>query len=450
MSGHRVAPLDAAWLLLESASTPMHVGALVEFTAPEDAPDDYLRSWLDAQRETTFAAPFNLVPTRGPVPRLVAVDDVDLTHHVKLWGLPRPGGQRELGVLVSSLHSQQLDLRRPLWEVHVIDGLEEGRFALYYKVHHTLIDGVSGLRHFARCLSTDPADRDTPLLWEVPRMSSGAAPRSGSRLGNARIGLGGLLRARKELTSGTIDGLRAPYGVPDSPLGAKINGRRRFATQRYDLAQLKSLTRAAGCSLNDVVLYLCGSALRSYLGELGELPPESLTAGVPVSLREPGDERPGTSIGSLVVELGTHIADPLERLEAIRRSATSAKQHLRSMPHQSLALQTVLVNAPYIAGLALGLGHRSPLPFSVGISNVPGPEGPLYFNGARLDALYPVSLLTQGNALNITCVSCDGWLNFGFIGARDALPHFQRLALAMGVALEELSALLAPSTAPSR
>jgi diacylglycerol O-acyltransferase len=448
MTKHKVSPLDAAWLMLESPETPMHVGTLLEFTAPADAPVDYLRSWLDQHRETRFVPPFNLVPTRGPMPRLKEVDDIELTHHVKLWGLPRPGGQRELGVLVSRLHSRQLDLTRPLWELHIIDGLEDNRFALYYKIHHTLIDGVSGMRHFIRCLSTDPADRDTPLMWEVPRPPTSPRPECSPK-GSVRVGLAGLRKARKELKSGKIEGLRAPYDVPDSPLGAKISGRRRFATQSYDLEQFKALARAADCTMNDLVLYLSGSALRTYLTELGGLPEQSLTAGVPVSLRDPGDERPGTAIGFLVAELGTHVADPLERLAAVKKSATVAKEHLRSMPSESLSMQTILVNAPYIGGLLTGFGHRSPLPFSVGISNVPGPDRPLYFNGARLDAMYPVSLLTQGNALNITCVSNDRRLNFGFIGARDALPHFQHLALAMGEALEELSGLLAvqPSSA---
>jgi hypothetical protein len=144
----------------------------------------------------------------------------------------------------------------------------------------------------------------------------------------------------------------------------------------------------------------------------------------------------------LVAELGTDVEDPLERLKHIQVSAAAAKGNLGSLPDESRNLQTVLVNAPYIAGLLAGLGHRSPLPFSVGISNVPGPEQPLYFNGARLDDFYPVSLLTQGNALNITCVSYAGKLDFGIVGARDALPHLQHLAVAMQDAVTELDLLL--------
>lgn len=428
----------------------MHVGALMEFTAPADAGPDYLRQWQDRLRDPApVAAPFNLMPELGArgwkrLPVLREAESIDLSHHVRLWGLPSPGGQRELGDLVSRLHSQQLDFSRPLWELHVIDGLEENRFALYLKIHHSLTDGVSAMRHLVRTLSGDPHARDTPLLWTVPRPvvhgRQHRRPLSGIIADGSRA-LAGLARAGADLVSGQIDGqsVRAPYGVPDSPLGAHINGHRRFATQSYRLDDFRRVSKAADCSINDLVLYLCGTALRGYLTGLGKLPAESLTAGIPVSLRQPGDERPGTSIGILVAELGTDVADPIERLHLVRASASAAKQHLRTIPEESLPFQTALVSAPYIAGLLGGLGHHAPVPFSVGISNVPGQKAPLYFNGARLDGLYPVSLLTQGNALNITCVSHDSRIDFGFVGARDALPHLQRLAVAMGEAFKAIA-----------
>jgi hypothetical protein len=143
----------------------------------------------------------------------------------------------------------------------------------------------------------------------------------------------------------------------------------------------------------------------------------------------------------MIAELGTNVADPHERLQTIARSTAEAKRHLSRLPTEARTSYTLLLNAPYIAGLIIGLGGRAPVPFSLGISNVPGPTEPLYIDGSRLDALFPLSLLTQGNALNITCVSYAGTLNFGFTGARDTMPHLQRLAIYMGEALEELEAL---------
>ncbi len=459
----QLSPLEAAWLLLESRDTPMHVGGLFEFTPPEDAGPDFLGETLARMREQrTVAAPWNLKLVEGPLlgPRLPLMREqreVDLDYHVRHSALPHPGGQRELGVLVSRLHSNQLDLHRPLWELNLIEGLDGDRFAIYIKMHHALIDGVSGIRLALRTLSPDPDQRETPAFWTV-----GSGPRAGSDrdagaggnpidrlLGTALSGAGaaiGLGRAGVELGLASVEGgpLSAPYTAPDSALGGRLGGQRRFATQQYELDLIRELAAAADCTLNDVVLYLCSAALRRYLGEHGRIPDRSLTAGIPVNLREAGDESTGTAIGMLVAELGTDIADSRARIEAIKSSTAEAKRHQRELPPEARTPYTLLLNGPYIAALIAGLGGHAPIPFNVAISNVPGPTEPLYFNGARLDALFPLSLLTHGNALNITCLSYAGTLNFGFTGARDTLPHLQRLAVYMGDSLEEVTAELLP------
>jgi len=455
----QVPPLDAAWLVLESRDTPMHVGGLFEFTPPADAPEDYLRQEFERMRGVhAIPPPFNLRLVQAPLlgsktPLMRTERDVDLDYHIRHSALPHPGGQRELGILVSRLHSHQLDLHRPLWEVHLIEGLEGNRFAMYVKMHHSLIDGVSGMRMILRALSTDPSERDMPAFWTVGSGSKGShgGARNGGPVGavtgaakGAASAATGLGRAAIQLTRASVEesGLQAPYRAPGSALGGKLAGQRRFATQQYELQKLKDLAKAAGCTLNDIVLYLCGSALRRYLTEHSRLPDRPLTAGIPVNLRSADDESTGTAIGMMVAELGTNVADPLERLDAIKRSTAEAKQHLSELPPEARTSYTLMLNGPYIAGLMAGLGGRAPIPFSAGISNVPGPPEPLYFNGARLDALFPLSLLLHGNALNITCLSYAGTMNFGFTGARDTLPHVQRLAIYTGEAVDELSGLL--------
>jgi diacylglycerol O-acyltransferase / wax synthase len=463
-----ISPTDAAWLLLESRDTPMHVGGLFEFTPPPDAPPDFLKSEFERLRESkAIPPPWNLKLVQGPLvdsrlPVMREDHDLDLDYHVRHSALPYPGGQRELGILVSRLHSNQLDLHRPLWEVHLIEGLEGDRFAIYLKMHHSLIDGVSGMRLILRSLSTDPEERGTPAFWTVGAVSR--TPGSdqavngsgliGSLLGTARdaaSALTGISRAAIDLGRATIDSrpLQAPYRAPSSALQGHLGGQRRFATQQYDLDLIKSLAKAAGCTLNDIVLYLSGTALRRYLAEHDRVPERPLTAGIPVNLREEGDMSMGTAVGMMVAELGTNIADPRERLVAIKKSTSAAKQHLRDIPPAGRASYTLLINGPYIAGLIAGLGSHAPVPFNVGISNVPGPPVPLYFNGSRLDALFPLSLLLHGNALNITCVSYAGTLNFGFTGARDTLPHLQRLAVYMGEAIEEIAKILLPDAVPA-
>jgi WS/DGAT/MGAT family acyltransferase len=455
----QVPPLDLAWLLLESRDTPMHVGGLFEFTLPDHAPPDWLREQFERMRDSSqsIPPPWNLRLVEGPlvgprVPLMREDRNIDLDYHVRHSALPHPGGQRELGILVSRLHGHQLDLHRPLWEAHLIEGLERNRFALYTKMHHSLVDGVSGMRMVLRTLSPDSDRHDMPAFWAVPagerprRDGDGADPVSravGAVRGGARA-VAGLGRAAADLGRAAIDNrsLQAPYRAPDSPLGGHLAGQRRFATQQYELERIKALARAGDCTLNDVVLYLCGTALRRYLEEHGGVPDRPLTVGIPVNLREADDQSMGTAIGMMVAELGTNIANPRERLDAIRRSTTEAKEHLKRLPPDARTYYTLLINGPYITGLVAGLGGRAPLPFNIGISNVPGPPEPLYFNGARLDAMFPLSLLLHGNALNITCLSYAGTLNFGFTGARDTLPHLQRLAIYMGEAVDELEQVL--------
>jgi len=454
----QISPLDAVWLLLESRETPMHVGGLLEFTLPRGAPPDYLRRQLERMRSArTLPPPWNLRPVEAPLigerlPLLQVVHDIDLDFHVRHSALPHPGGQRELGVLVSRLHSNQLDLHRPLWEVHLIEGLEENRFAIYLKIHHTLIDGVSAMRMILRALSTNARDRDTPPFWTVgPAGSSANGSSSTAPLrrvlgtaGESASSLRGLARTVIDYGRAAVTDspLQAPFTSPASALGGRIEGQRRFATQQYELKQIKALAKAADCTLNDIVLYLCGTALRRYLMEHARLPARSLTAGIPVNLREADDNRTGTAIGMMVADLGTNVGDARERLETIKRSTAAAKSSLRALPRSALGTQAIVINGPYIAALVAGLGGHTPVPFNVGISNVPGPTGPLYLNGSRLDAIFPVSLLIHGNALNITCVSYAGTLNFGLIGARDTLPHLQRLAIYLGDAVDELAGML--------
>ena len=461
----RISPLDAAWLLLESRDTPMHVGGLFEYTPPDGAGPDFLTEVVAGAREQrSVPPPWNLKLVDGPIvghrlPLMTEDRDIDLEYHVRHSALPYPGGQRELGILVSRLHSHQLDLHRPLWELHTIEGLDGGkRFAIYIKMHHSLIDGVSGIRLLLRSLSIDPDERDMNTFWTVgakekPKRRSSGNGRPSSPLDSltgpavaaagAAIGLG---KAGVELGLAALEdgGLSAPYSAPDSALGGHLEGQRRFATQQYDLQHLKDLAKASGATLNDIVLYLCSSALRMYLAEHGKMPTRSLTAGIPVNLREADDMSAGTAIGLLIAELGTDIADPMERLEAIKLSVAEAKRHQRELPPAARTPYTLLLNTPYIAALMAGLGGSAPVPFNVTISNVPGPPETLYFNGARLDAVFPLSLLLHGNALNITCLSYAGTLNFGFTGARDSLPHLQRLALYMRDSVNELSDLLEP------
>jgi diacylglycerol O-acyltransferase len=458
----RLNPLDASWLAVDSIDTPMHVGSLLIFKVPDDAPENFAANVFAAMKEYSEAnPPWNLRLKNAALRRMLPVwtyeEDIDMDYHVRHSALPKPGGERELGVLVSRLHSRQLDFTRPLWESTLIEGLEGNRIALYTKMHHSLVDGISGMRMLQRTMGESAsASKKLPPPWaaplpekkprdeELPPTPTGAMASVMEGLRKQAKSVPELARALTRLMRGG-DGkeqLIAPFGAPVSVLNGRITGARRFATQQYDLARLKQLAKAADVTLNDVVLWLCATALRRFLKEAHHLPGRPLTAGIPVNVRPADDQEAGNAISFIMANLGTDIADPRKRLKAISASTRVAKDHLQSLPRSALTQYTMLVMAPYILSLVTGIGGRTRPVFNVTISNVPGPEKPLYFHGARLEAMYPLSLLAHGGALNITCVSYNGKVNFGFTGARDTLPHMQRLSVYTGEALEELEQMV--------
>jgi len=232
-----------------------------------------------------------------------------------------------------------------------------------------------------------------------------------------------------------------------------VREKRRFATQQFPMPRLRALAAAAGCTLNDVVLAICGGALRQFLAERDALPERPLTAGIPISVRPKDDEGTGNAISFIVATLGTDIADAGERLAAIRASVQAAKAHVQALPRQAMMQYTMLLMAPTMLTLLAGIGGRTPPMFNITISNVPGPETPLYFRGAELVSIFPASIVTHGQALNITCESYAGQMNFGFTACHTTVPGVQKLAVLAAEALAALEAAVVgkpPSSKESR
>jgi diacylglycerol O-acyltransferase / wax synthase len=477
MSATRLNPLDASWLYTESRTTPMHVGALLPFRLPAGAPKDFGRRLIaDLKKHQKFAAPWNRRLKSGllkmPVHYWVDDDDIDLEAHLRHAALPHPGGERELGELIARLHSQPLDLSRPPWECTLIEGLDGGRFAFFVKMHHSLIDGVSGMKLLQRAMPDDAAKSlSVPPFWAVglasSRKSAAQPPERDTRaatFSNAATAAIEALRgqigtvpqlllafAKLLRTSGPADeSLQMPFGAPQSILNGRVRAKRRFATQQIAIDRMKALAQAAGCTLNDLVLATCGGALRHFLTDIGELPERSLTAGIPVSVRPKDDESAGNSITFIIATLGTDIEDPIQRLAAIRASVKSAKAHVQSLPRQAMTQYTIALMAPTILTLLTGLGGRTRPMFNITISNVPGPDKPLYFRGAEMLGTFPASIVTHGQALNITCQSYAGMMDFGFTGCHASLPHMQRIAVFTGMAFDELERLVLKPAKTSR
>ncbi len=469
-----LSPLDSLFLWGERRDTMMHVAGLLTFCPPEGADSTYLRDLvLEAQAITDVKAPWNRkLQDTGLVPSLFRSwetdDDIDLEYHVRHSALPRPGGERELGVLVSRLHSHALDLSRPPWEMHFIEGLEDGRFAIYVKIHHSLVDGYSAMKLLVNCLSETVEEMDKPLFFAIglpPR-----APRSDTDGGGLAADLSHLVHSVRAHSASAltltrrvatpvlpftrrqpelVSGVRAPNSI----LNGRIGRNRRFATQQYSLSLIKDLANHFDVTLNDVFLSIVGGGLHRFLSELGELPEKSLVAFLPVNVRTHDDNGGGNAIGAILAKVGSNLDDPVQRLRLVSASAGAAKAQLEGMTKQGIFAWSAYVMAPTgLQGIGAIAGIRGgvPINFNLCVSNVPGPRHHLYLRGSRLEGSFPVSIPYHSMALNITLQSYADTVGIGFVGCRDTIPHLQRLAVYTGVALDELIAAAGIAPAEGR
>ncbi|MBD2858810.1 wax ester/triacylglycerol synthase family O-acyltransferase [Spongiibacter sp. KMU-158] len=452
MGDRKLSILDTSFLQLESAQTPMHVAGLLIFDLPEGAGKEFVSELVARFRGCkVFRPPWNYCLQRpGRLqfkPVLKENFDIDMEYHVRHLALPFPGGERELGQLISRIHSQRLDFRRPLWELHVIEGLENNRFAVYIKIHHCLADGVSATKLLFEGLSASANDPAQMPFWAAAKKERSKKPvlKERSKLTLPKIpNLDGAIDIAKEagrtwFSSG--DELVSLRSAPMTMLNQRIHGQRRFATFAVEMARIKNLAKAAECSLNDIVLALCGTVLREYLETHDALPRESLTTNIPVSLHKPGTREIKNDIALILATLGTNIADDQSRLEAIMDSTNDAKERLRALPDGAQGVFGSLALVPYTATVLFGLAGRIRPTFNIVVSNVPGPNETRYLFGAPLRHLYPVSIPTHGSAINFTCFSYDGVLNFGLTACRDTVPHMQQMAVGLGDALERYEAI---------
>lgn len=446
-----LSPVDQLFLMLEKRQQPMHVAGLQLFSFPEGASPKYVSELADSIRHfASPEAPFNKrLHYRLGRPYWTTDKQFDIDHHLRHSALPKPGRIRELLALVSAEHSNLMDRERPLWEAHLIEGIKGRQFALYTKIHHSMVDGISAMRMGMRALSNDPDERDLPPIWAnlpakvaknntSPVDAVSGLAQLASAGGKQLSTLPGLIRevykvsqkARRE------DDYVSIFQAPHCLLNQRITGSRRFAAQSISLSRIKRIGRAYGCTVNDTVLTICGSALREYLIGQNALPEAPLIAMVPISLRD-DESVGGNNIATILANLGTHIADPANRLRVIKASVEDAKARYRSMSKSEILNFTALMLAPTGLNLITGLAPKWQA-FNVVISNVPGPREPLYWNGARLNGMYPVSIALDRIALNITLTSYCDHLEFGLIGCRRTLPSMQRMLNYLEQGIREL------------
>jgi diacylglycerol O-acyltransferase len=459
-----VTPLDPTalgFLMAENSRMPMHVGGLQLYRKPEGAGRNYVRDLFEEARDTTEIAPLFLkhpyrsIKTAG---QWVWVEDdqFDIEHHVRHSALPKPGRIRELFELCSRLHSTRLATERPLWEWHLIEGLRDGRIAMYTKLHHSLVDGIAAMRLLQSILSSDPDERDMPAPWakRPPSSKMGKAQEAAEQMSagdtmsvlTSALGISadaaGIPKALLKTLNRSLRNETSTLSLfaPNTILNREITASRRFAAQDWPLDRIRAIGKATGTTLNDVVLAMCSGAMRAYLTELGALPETSLIAMVPVGLRAKSRNTGsgGNAVGSIMVKLGTDLEDPLDRLLLIHASMLDGKQALAQMTPLQIQAMSAVGQVPAILPTLLGMTNLVKPAYNLVISNVPGPRTTQYFNGAEMLGTYPLSVPIDGNALNITCNSYADQMAFGLTGCRRTVPHLQRL---LGFLDDEISAL---------
>lgn len=465
--------LDAAFLALESPTMFGHVGSLCVVdptTASEPLTLDRLTRVVASR--LSLVPPFRrrlvAVPLGLDQPYWIDDPDFDIEFHVREIALPAPGNDHQLAEQAARLHARPLDRRRPLWELYLISGLSGGRLAIYTKVHHAAIDGVSGNDILGALLDLEAEGRDFPASdWHGEAEPSAVNLLARSVLSLARQPIRAtrlsfeLARSAPALVRNAsrprlpfID--RDPAAVlarpslraPKTPFNAVITPHRRFAFRELALSDIKSVKNSAGGTVNDVVMALATGALRRWLDDHDALPDSPLVAAVPVSVRT--KEQIGTAgnrISGLFAALPTNVADPLERLLAVHEAMSVAKDQHGALP-ADLLTDVAQFAIPALAGQAARLNERLRLleranPFNLFVSNVPGPNVRLYFAGAELLSYYPLSAIADGQGLNVTVISYRDSMFFGLIACRELVPDLDLMA---DYVEQELATLLAALT----
>lgn len=464
MSSKRLSVLDAGFLQMEGKHTPMHIGGLALYRMPKDAGKDYLLEMRKSFAEyQALRYPFGHcleTPERAvPPPRMRLDPEFDLEYHVRHSALPQPGRYRELFELVSRLHGIPLDRTRPLWEFHLIEGLPDNQFASYTKIHHALMDGSAGTRMLQGSLNPNSRKRHTPPFWSAELQTEHVAAFK-KETANATEALLAQFRSQTSLLPELVktgqqmleaalrpeqSKLQLQYSAPKSILNGNLSAQRRSVCQSWPQARLANLAKKLDVTLNDVFLAMCAGGLRRYLMSQNALPSQAITACVPVAITSDKAQDGGNAISTVIANLGTHLVDPEKRLACITQSMRSAKQMLSGMSPNGILAYTVLSGMPAMVEQLVGGINRLPPMYNLVISNVPGPKKPLYWNGAKLEHSYPISLLPAGQNLNITLFSYAGSLDVSMVACRRRLPHMQRLIDHLEEALAELEALAGPA-----
>jgi len=450
----RLSPLDASFLFVEESTTPMHVGGLMTF---DDTPGFDADRFVAQIGERLAAVPryrqkIREVPVHLGLPVWVDDPGFELDYHVRRSALPAPGSDAQLRELVGRLMSRQLDRARPLWEIYLVEGLSDDRFAIVTKIHHAMVDGLSSIDVGTVLLDVTPTPRESPPDdWHPAPEPSGLELAAGAvqeQLLRPQLMFGTAQRALLDVRSVVRTGgamlaaaRSASRPAPANPLNAPIGKQRRYGTSAGALDEYKAIRKAHGGTVNDVVLAVVTGALRRWMTTRGEPVRATTTvrAMVPVSVRARSTGgRLGNQISAYFVDLPIGEPDPVARLKTVTAAMAGHKSSGQAIGASAL-IGLVGLATPTLHSMSARLtSSMSSRVFNVVVTNVPGPQFPLYAMGARMRDMYPVVPLAKGQAVSIGITSYDGGIFYGLNADRDAMGDVDVLADAIGASLDEL------------
>jgi diacylglycerol O-acyltransferase / wax synthase len=454
----RLSAVDVSFFYLEEETTPMHVGEVLIFQAPTGG-FDYDRLVTLIRRRIAFVPRYRQrvrwVPGRLANPVWVDDQDFDVAFHVRRSALPSPGTEAQLRDLAARIMSRPLDRSRPLWEVYLVEGLEGGRFAILTKAHHAMIDGAAAVDIAQVILDPSPDHKPTPdLHWNPSQEPSGAELVAGAVVDTVRrpaVVVDHVRKSLADVSQSAASAVRQAGGVvtamwsaartpAESPLNVPIGAQRRFGTATLNLEDFKAVRQAHGGTVNDVALAVVAGALRAWLMTRQETvgTRHTIRAMVPVSVQEAGDRRPGNRVAAFIVDLPTGEADPVVRLNRISFEMAQHKEGGHMVGAESLVALTGFA-PPTLHALGARLaGDLSRRVANIVVTNVPGPQTPLYVAGAELLGAYPVLPLVKGMAVTVGLTSYNGGVFFGLNADRDAMDDIDVLTACLSEAMDEL------------
>jgi len=460
--------LDASFLYLETPEQPMHVSSLCIYEVPPKLKRTFPKAVAAHLKKRLHLAPlFTHVIAQAPFglghPHWEEADAIDMSYHVQHIELPKPGTMRQLEAAVAKEHARLMDRARPLWQFTIFTGLSTGDVGFYGKVHHAALDGQGGtvLANSILDLTATPREVRPPVSspHEVaPETDTKIGDMIGAAFSNSLAQYAKIIRSIPGVASKVVEAAtpmvknvvstrKAPFKfAPRTPFNVNISAKRNFTTATLPFAEVRAAAKVLEGSVNDGVLFVCSSALRTYLKGLNELPKKTLVAAMPVSLREESNKELNNQASMVLAELGTHHGDAAKRWKAILTSTSKIKESLKSLKsvlptdYPGL-LAPMLVSRLSAAAASVKLMERLPPVANLAISNVPGPQVPLYLAGARMKTFFPVSIVTHGLALNITVQTYCGRIDFGMVACKQAMPDLNDLGTAIEGGFDELVAL---------